>query len=89
MLADKNQLLHAVAILLVPVSTQSWIFFHELLQLCFGHRCIPLTCITDTYLLTCLLKYVAGFLFIAEVTDALSTDNSLRPFARNKLIKEP
>ena len=89
MLADEDNLLHAVAILLVPIATEAWILLHELLQFVFWHGGIPLASIADADLTACLLKDVTGFLFILEITDALGTDDALWPLARHELVEEP
>ena len=87
-LADEDELLHAVAVLVIPIATEAWIAPHEVLQLIFGHRGIPLAGITDADLLTGLLKDVTGILFVVEVADAFGTDDALWPFAGDELVEE-
>lgn len=45
LLTDEDQLLHAVAILLVPVAAQPGLTVHQFAQLVFGHGGIPLSSI--------------------------------------------
>ena len=87
-LSDEDEFLHAVAVLVIPIATEAWIAPHEVLQLIFGHRGIPLAGITDADLLTGLLKDVTGILFVVEVADALGTDDALWPFASDELVEE-
>ena len=87
-LADEDELLHAVAVLVIPIATEAWIAPHEVLQLIFGHRGIPLAGITDADLLTGLLKDVTGILFVVEVADSLGADDAFRPFASHEFVKE-
>ena len=88
MLTDEDEFLHAVAILLVPIATEARIPVHELLQLILGHCGVPLASITDTDLLACLLKDVAGIQFVVEVTDAFGANNAFGPFAGDELVEE-
>ena len=87
-LADEDEFLHAVAVLVIPIATEAWIAPHEVLQLIFGHRGIPLAGITDADLLTGLLEDVTGILFVVEVADAFGTDDALWPFAGDELVEE-
>ncbi len=88
MLTYEYNLLHAVAILLVPVGAQCCITFHHLLQFVFGHCGKPLSCLTDADLLTCLFEEVAHIHLVVEVADTLGTNHALGPFARHDIIKE-
>ena len=88
MLADEDELLHAVAELFVPVATEAGITFHELLQLILGHGGIPLAGITDADLLTSLFEDVADIAFVLEVADTLGADDALGPFASHELVEE-
>ena len=87
-LADEDEFLHTVAILLVPVATEAWIALHEVLQFILGHGGVPLTCIADADLLAGLLKDVADIFFILEIADALGTDDAFWPFAGYELVEE-
>ena len=87
-LTDKDQLLHAVAVALVPVALQTGILLHEDLQFLLGHRSIPLTGITQTDLLACLLEDVTHIGLIVEPADAFRADHTLRPTTGNKLVEE-
>ena len=88
MLADEDELLHAVTILFVPIATEPRILLHELLQFVLGHGGIPLASIADADLLASLLKDVTGILFVVEVADAFGTDDALWPFAGDELVEE-
>ena len=88
MLADEDELLHSVAILLVPVTTKARILLHEQLKLILWHGGIPLAGIADADLLAGLLEDVAGLLFVLEITDALGTDDALGPFAGDKFVEK-
>ena len=88
MLPDEHQLLHAVAVLLVPVATEAWIALHEVLQFILGHGGVPLTRIADADLLAGLLKDVADIFFILEIADTLGTDDAFWPFAGYELVEE-
>ena len=87
-LADEDKFLHAVAVLVIPIATETWILLHELLKFVLGHSGVPLAGITDTDLLTSLFKDVAGILFVVEVADAFGTDDALWPFAGDELVEE-
>ena len=87
MLTDKDKLLHAVAILFIPVTSQAWVTDHEILQLCLRHRGIPLSCIADVHLFTRLLKDITGISLVSEIADSLGTDDTLRPFTGYELVE--
>ena len=87
-LANEDELLHAVTILFVPISLEAWILSHELLQLILRHCGVPLAGITDAHLFAGLLEDVACILFILEVADAFGADDAFGPFASHKLVKQ-
>lgn len=87
-LANEDELLHAVAELVVPVTAEAGILLHELLQFVLRHRGVPLAGITDADLLAGLLKDVAGIFFVLEVADTLGADDALGPFASHELVEE-
>ena len=87
-LADEDELLHAVAVLVIPIATEAWIAPHEVLQLIFGHRGIPLASVADADLFASLFEDVAGILFVVEIADAFGTDDALGPFAGYEFVEE-
>ena len=87
MLTNEHNLLHAVAVLLVPVGSQGGIALHHLGQLVFGHRGEPLACLTDAHLLACLLEEVAHVHLVVEIADALGADHALGPLVCHEVIK--
>ena len=88
MLADEDQLLHAVTILLVPVATQARVLFHELLQLIFRHCGVPLSGIAQANLLAGLLKDVADVLLVFKPADTLGAYDTLGPLASNEFVEQ-
>ena len=88
MLADEDEFLHAVAELVIPITTKARVLGHELLEFVFGHRGVPLTSVADADLFASLFKDVAGILFVVEVADAFGTDDALGPFAGYELVEE-
>ena len=88
MLSYEDNLLHAVAILLVPVGTQGCVAFHHLCQFVFRHCGKPLSCLTDAYLFTCLFEEVAHIQLVVEIADTLGANHALGPFASHEVIKE-
>ena len=88
MLTDKDEFLHAVAILFVPVFLQLGVRGHHVLELVFWHCGIPLTGIAQRYLAACLFEDIADVLLALEITDTLGTDNALRPLAGYKLVEQ-
>ena len=60
---------------------------HEVLQLIFRHRGVPLSGIGDVELLAALLKEVAGLRFVAEPADAFCSDHALGPLCGDELIE--
>ncbi len=87
-LADEDEFLHAVAELVIPITTKARVLGHELLEFVFGHRGVPLTSVADADLFASLFKDVAGILFVVEVADAFGTDDALGPFAGYELVEE-
>ena len=87
-LADEDEFLHAVAELVIPITTKARVLGHELLEFVFRHRGVPLTSVADADLFASLFKDVAGILFVVEVADAFGTDDALGPFAGYELVEE-
>ena len=88
MLTDKYEFLHAVAELIVPVATETWIPVHKLLKFVFGHRGIPLASVTNAHLFAGLFKDITGVLLVLKIADTLGADNAFWPFSGHKLIEE-
>lgn len=87
-LANEDNLLHPVAVSLVPVLPQLGFSLEKPLQLILRHGGIPLSAVAQVKLLARLLKDVAYILLALEIADALSPDDVLRPQARHKRVKE-
>ena len=88
MLADEDELLHAVAIVFVPVALEVGVLGFEVGELVGGHRGVPLPCIAQGDLLAGLLEDIAGVGLAIEPADALGTNDRGRPVASDKLIEE-
>ena len=87
-LADEDKFLHAVAELFIPITTESWVLLHELLEFVLGHSGVPLAGIADADLLAGLFEDVAGILFVVEIADTFGTDDALWPFAGDELVEK-
>ena len=79
MLADEDEFLHAVAILFIPIATQTFVLLHESFKFVFGHGCVPLSYVLKLYLFTCLLKHIADIFFALKVADAFCPNDILGP----------
>lgn len=88
MLTYEDQLLHAIAVAVVPIALQARVLLLEETQLVFGHRGIPLASLTNAHLLAGLLEHVAHIGFVVEPADAFRPNNAFRPAAGYKLIKQ-
>ena len=86
-LTDKNQFLHPVAVLLVPVFAQLRVVCHELHQFLFGHGSEPLSCLTEVELFACLFEEVAHVVFFRKIAHAFASQHILRPMRRDELIE--
>ena len=86
-LSDEHNLLHAVAVSVVPVACQSWILLHHLAKLFLRHCGIPLSGIAHLNLLASLLEYVAEVLLALEVAETLTADDALRPFLCDNVVE--
>ena len=86
-LSDEHNLLHAVAVSVVPVACQSWILLHHLAKLFLRHCGIPLSGIAHLNLLASLLEYVAEVLLALEVAETLAADDALRPFLCDNVVE--
>ena len=87
MLSDEYKFLHTVAVDVVPVAKYVRILFYELLKLVSRHCGIPLACISQINLLSCLLKYVAFMLFVSEIAHTLCSDDALRPTSSHEFVE--
>ena len=87
MLSDEYELLHTVSVNVVPVAKYVRILFYELLKLVSRHCGIPLTGISQTNLLSGLLKNVAFMLFVSEIAHTLCSDDALRPTSSHEFVE--
>ena len=87
MLSDEYELLHSVSVNVVPVAKYVRILFYELLKLVSRHCGIPLTGISQTNLLSGLLKNVAFMLFVSEIAHTLCSDDALRPTSSHEFVE--
>ena len=87
MLSDKHELLHTISVNVVPVAKNVRVLFNELLELICRHCGIPLSCISQVYLLSCLFEHVADILLVCEVAHTLCADYALRPASSYELVK--
>ena len=87
MLPDEHQLLHAVAIMFVPIATELGIGFEGTLQLVLGHGGKPLSAVLEAHLASGLLEKVAGVGLIDKIADALGTDDFLGPQTCHELVE--
>ena len=78
-LANEDNLLHAIAILLVPVAKQARLLLHQLDEVFLGCGGIPLSGLGKLLLHACLLKEVGHVAVVAEVAHTLGADNVLGP----------
>lgn len=86
-LADEDNLLHAVAVLFVPVAKQARLLLHQLDEVFFGRGGIPLSGLGKLLLHACLLKEVRHVAVVAEVAHTLGTDDVLRPAGSDEVIQ--
>ena len=77
--ADEDELLHAVAVGIVPVGGDSLVLAEEVAELILRHRGIPLTGVAETNLTAGLLEDIACLLLVGEIADTLTADNRLGP----------
>lgn len=87
-LTYEDELLHTVAILLVPIGTKTRIAIEHILQLGLRHGGIPLPGIGQRHLLACLFEEVAEMLLTLEVADTLGADDVLWPETCHEMVKE-
>ena len=88
MLANENELLHTVTILLIPVAPQAGLLLHQFSEFFLGHSGVPLAGITQTNLSARLFEDIADIRFVPEPADTLGTNYAVRPFTGNKLVEE-
>lgn len=67
MLTYEDDFLHTVTIYLVPITEDIRILQYKLIELFLRHRGIPLSGISETYLLACLLEYIADMRLVSEI----------------------
>ena len=86
-LADEDQLLHAVTVLRIPICSQDRILCYHRVKLLLGHGGVPLSGILKAHLLAGLLKQVADIKLIGKIAHTLGADNTLRPAFGYKPVK--
>lgn len=86
-LANEDNLLHAVAVLFVPVAKQARLLFHQLDEVFFGRGGIPLSCLGELLLYASLLEEVGHVAVVAEVAYTLGADNVLRPAGGDEVVE--
>ena len=86
-LTDENNLLHAVAVLFVPVAKQAWLLLHQLDKIFLGRGGIPLSGFGELLLHACLLEEVGHVAVVAEVAHVFGADNVLRPAGGDEVIQ--
>jgi len=88
MLTDENEFLHTIAIMFVPIALQIGMIGLEGCEFIGGHRGIPGPSIAQRDLTSRLFEDVAGIRLAIEPTNALRSNNALRPLAGNEFIEE-
>ena len=87
MLADKDQFLHSVTVLRIPVFAQLGIICHELHEFLFRHGSEPFSGLADIELATSLFEEIAHVVLFGKIAHAFATDHVLRPMLGNELIE--
>ena len=88
LLSYEHKFLHTVAILLVPVATQSFFALKQWKKFVLGHCSIPLSGIFQSHLSSCLLKDVAHVGLVLKPAQSLAAYHALRPKLANEVVKE-
>ena len=88
MLADEDEFLHAVAILVVPVAAQAGLLLHQFGKFFLRHCGIPLSGISQTDLTTSLFEHRTDVRLVLEPADALGADDACGPLASHELVEE-
>ena len=86
-LSDEDEFLHSVSVYGVPVSHHSGVVDEEVVQFVFRHGGIPLSCVSQADLFSCLFKDVADVFFAFEIAYTLCPDDGLRPFSCHEMVK--
>ena len=86
-LSYEYELLHAVAVVLVPITLQGRILGLEGFELIGRHRGVPLPCIAERHLTSSLFEDIACVGLAIEPADTLGTNDALRPTACHELIE--
>ena len=88
-LADEDEFLHTVAVLLVPIVLQLRVVGLHALQLLRRHCGKPLARFLQAELPPRLLKQVTHVVFIGEIAHAFRTNHILGPLCGYELIEQP
>ena len=86
-LAYEDELLHAVAVGLVPVAAKGWLTTHHILEFVLWHVGIPKSGIAQGDLFSGLVEDIAGVALVAEVADALAANHIGWHLAGHKLVE--
>ena len=87
-LADEDEFLHAVAVLVIPIVAQLRIVSHELHQLLFGHGSEPLACLAEVELTAGLLEQIAHIVLFCKIAHTFTADDVSRPMGCDELIEQ-
>ena len=87
MLSDEDKLLHSISVNVVPITKNVRVLFYELLELISRHSGVPLSCVAQIHLLSCLFENVAYILLVCEIAHTLCSDNALRPTSSHEFVE--
>ena len=87
MLTYKHELLHAVAIGLVPIFSQSFVGGQKRFEFFLGHGGIPLPSITQAHLFARLFEDVAGLWLVLKPADAFASNDLVWPMLGNEAVE--
>ena len=87
-LTDEDNLLHTIAIDLVPIAAKVGIALQHHFEFALGHGSEPTAGIANGGLTTSLLEDVADVLFVGKIANALGTDDVLWPTTCHEVVEE-
>ena len=88
-LTNKNEFLHAVTIMLIPIALEHRVLRHHLHKFFLRHGGIERTCLLEIELLTGLLKKIAHVILLFEIAHSFAADDILIPMACHEFVKSP
>ena len=86
-LTYKDEFLHTVTIVLIPITLKSRIASHHLHEFFLRHSSIENACLLEIELLARLLEEIAHIVLLLEIAHTLATDNTLIPMTCYKLVE--